>query len=96
MEPHRILAILVQLAEEIGLPVRRAPSAGGTGEHPGGAIVRLKGQEMIFLDPSAAAADQISVVAAALAGREDIENRFLPPEVREEIDRAASGAADEG
>lgn len=96
MEPHRILGILVQLAEEIGLPVRRAPAADGAGEHPGGALVRLKGREIIFLDPSAGAADQISVVASALAGRQEIEDRFLPPEVREQIDLAASGAADEG
>ena len=44
---------------------------------------------MLFLDPSAAIADQIAVVAAALRGREQIEQRYLPPEIREAIDQAA-------
>ena len=89
MDPQTRLSVLLDLAEELGVAVRRVPSAGEGAEHPGGALVRLRDREMLFLDPSAAIADQIAVVAAALRGREQIEQRYLPPEIREAIDQAA-------
>lgn len=87
MEQDAQLGLLLDLAESAGLEIRRAPPGGD----PGGALVRLKGTELLFLDPTAPVADQISVAASALAGRKEIEDRFLPPEIRELIDRAASG-----
>jgi len=91
MDPQVSLENLLELAEEMGITVRRIPAAAETSEHPGGALVRLRGEEILFLDPAASVPDQISVVAAALRGREEIENRFLPPEIRRLIDEAALG-----
>jgi len=86
MEQASKLAALIDLAEQAGIVVRRVPSAGDSAEHPGGALVRLKGKEMLFLDPPADLADQINVVASALRGRKEIEERFLPPELRQAIE----------
>jgi len=83
MDPHELLAALIDLAEAMGIEIRRAPP--GTGSS---ALVRLKGKEMLFLDPIAPVADQTSVVAGALAGRAELENRFLPPEIRAQLDES--------
>jgi len=88
MEPHEQLGTLIDLAEELGMVIRSAPG-GDTASHPGGAYVRFKGKEIIFLDPTAAVTDQIAVVADALRGRAELESKFLPPELREMIERAA-------
>jgi hypothetical protein len=86
MDPHVNLSRLLELAEEVGITVRRVPAAGDDAEHPGGAFIRLKDREMLFLDPTAAIPDQISVVAASLRGRPEIEDRYLAPEIRQIID----------
>ena len=94
MDEHAQLRYLLDLAETAGIVIRRAPAlpegevAAGRGGQPGGALVRLRGKEMLFLDPGASLADRIAVVAAALAGRSEIEDRFLPPEIRRRIDQA--------
>jgi len=88
MEPNIQLRMLLDLADQIGLEVRRVPKAANGSDHPGGAMVRLKGREILFLDPTASATDQVDVLAAALRGRGQIEDRFLPPEIRELIDNA--------
>jgi len=88
MEAHTRLRLLLDLAEEAGIAIRRVPAAGDGGDHPGGALVRLGTKEMLFLDPTAPPADQMAVVAAALRGRAEIENRYLPPELREAIEKA--------
>ena len=76
-------AQLLDLAEQIGLEVRPSPPMGLGGEHPGGAMVRLRGREILFLDPSASLADQVDALAAALAGRAQWQDRYLPPEIRQ-------------
>jgi len=86
MDAHARLRALIDLAESLGIAIRRAPASGEGQEHPGGAVVRLKGREMVFLDPTAPPADQIAVVASALRGRRELEDRFLPPEVRQAIE----------
>ena len=86
MDPHTDLNALLELAEESGIVIRSVPGAGESAEHPGGALVRLKGSEMLFLDPTAAIPDQIVVIAAALRDRPEIENRYLRPEIRELIE----------
>jgi len=90
MEQDSQIRLLLDLAEQVGLEVRRVVGSSSGAEHPGGAAVRLKGREIIFLDPAACPSDQIGVLAAALRGRADIEDRFLPPEVRELIEGAPS------
>ena len=83
----RLLESLMDLADELGVTVRRMPPGGDSA----GAVVTLKGKQVVFLDPSAAPAEQAVVLASALAGREELEDRFLPPEVRELIDSTSPG-----
>jgi hypothetical protein len=44
---------------------------------------------VLFVEDSAELADRIDAVAAALAGRAELADRFLLPEVRAAIERAA-------
>ena len=83
MELNVQLASLLDLAESLDITVRRVVSSGGASEHPGGAMVNLKGREMLFIDPHAAVADQVELVASALQGRAELQDMFLRPEIRE-------------
>ncbi len=85
MDESAILGELIDLAEQLGMQVRRAP-ASEFGQHPGGAYVRLGKKEMLFLDPAAGVADQISVAVQTLRTREELGDRFLPPEIRDLLD----------
>lgn len=84
MDEYEQLRYLLNLAESAGIDIRRAPAGD---DHTGGALVKLRGREILFLDPGASVADRIAVAAAALAGREELQDRFLPPQIRELIDR---------
>jgi hypothetical protein len=77
------LRYLMDLAEDLGVQIRRAPAGGDSEGHPGGALVRLGSREMLFLDPSAALEDQLAAAADALQGRPSLQDRFLPPEIRD-------------
>ena len=81
MDAAKRLEILTELAEEMGIEIRRAPSHGDWGEKAG-AVVRLRGREIVFLDPSATPPDQAEVLAAALRQRRELRDRYLPPEIR--------------
>ena len=87
MTPDAILSALLELAQNLNISVRTMPTSLG-GEHAGGSLVRLRGKEIIFLDGSADTADQVAALASALKGRPDLENRFLPPELRDALDKA--------
>jgi len=85
MQDHDLLAALLDLAQESGLVLRRMPPESEQAER-GGSLVRLKGSEVLFLNEFATPEAQIDAVAAALKGRPSLENRFLPPEVRQRIE----------
>ena len=87
MTPDEMLSTLLELAQSLNITVRTMPS-GLDGQHGGGSLVNLRGKEIIFLDGSADTAEQVAAIASALKGRPDLENRFLPPEVREAMDKA--------
>ena len=82
MDSYQHLAALLDLAEQVGLTVRQLSPLPGEGGSPGGALVRVKGREVLFLDPQASVADQLAVTAAALAGRAELDNRYMPPQLR--------------
>ncbi len=94
MDTSRQLGELIDLAESLGISIRQAPSpadSAAEGRCSGGALVRLKGKEIIFLDSNASLSDQITVVAGALRLRPEIQQRFLPPEIRQLIDQQSDG-----
>lgn len=87
MDAQAQLAALLELAGELGIAIRPAPAGMEWVDHPGGAMVRLKGSEVFFRNHDASAQDQIDALAAALATREELKDRYLPPELRELLER---------
>lgn len=82
MELQRRLDILINLAADLGLTVRREVLGG-----EGGGFCRVKGRPVLFVDVLADVETQYERTLAALAPMKEIDQRFLPPEVREDIDR---------
>ena len=93
MDKHTQLQTLIDLAESLGITIRSVPSGQ---EGRAGALVRLKGKEILFLDSQTSVADRLDVVAAVLKGRSEIEDRFLTPEIREIIERQGTGNRQQG
>jgi len=80
---------LMDLAESLGIEIRRAPMSGDFSTHPGGSFIRLKGRSILFIDPSAAWNDQVAAAALALKGRKELDGMFLPPEIRDLIENTS-------
>lgn len=86
MNDIRKLNTLVDLAQQVGVVIRRAPATGDDNAHPGGSFVMLRGEEFLFLDTSASTGDQISATAGVLKNHPELADRFLPPEIRQLLD----------
>jgi hypothetical protein len=82
---------LTELAESLGISVRAVAGVGELSGHLGGALVRLKGREVVFLNADAPAAEQTAALASALRGRERLERIYLAPELRELLEADAGG-----
>ena len=87
MDEQSKLRFLLDLTESLGIEVRPGPTRADGCNSPAGSLVRFKHKEMLFLDASASKTARIDAVAAVLAQRREIEQIFLPPEIRETIDR---------
>ncbi|MBT3279340.1 MAG: hypothetical protein HN909_08995 [Phycisphaerales bacterium] len=79
------LSKLIDLAEEIGISVRRAPAMGDLSSR-GGGYVRVGKREMLFLDPAAPVSDQLTIAIEALQHHPEMTDRFLPPQLRALLD----------
>jgi len=79
------LESLLTLAEEIGIDVR-AESMGGEG----GGLCRLRGERILFVDISADLATRYDRTVAAMASLPELNDRYLPPEVRQDIEQYQS------
>ncbi|GJQ25011.1 MAG: hypothetical protein HBSAPP02_00430 [Phycisphaerae bacterium] len=82
MDLHDRLDALLTLAEQLGLSIRRE-SLGGEG----GGLCRIKGQAVLFLDTAADLETRYERTLSALASHPGIDRHYLPPEVREDLDR---------
>ena len=87
MDGNTLLSELLDLLQDCGVTVRVMPPA-ADGEHGGGSLVRLRHKEVFFLNEAAPVAEQVRALAAALRGRAELQDRFLPPELREALDAA--------
>ena len=90
MEEQDLLTALLELAEENSMEVRAMPAM-ADGSDRAGSLVRLKGKDVLFLSETATPADQIAAVAVALKGRVSLEDRYLQPEVRKQIEESPAG-----
>jgi len=82
MDDDEKLAELLDLTRCFGIEVRLTPAAGLSSEHPAGALVVLKGREILLMDPTAPVADRVTLAARALSGRTEIQNCFVKPAIR--------------
>ena len=80
VDADKLLEHLVELAEGLGVEVRRVDLGGG-----GGSLVRLRDKHVMFVDTSAHADDQLPRLAADLAQCSDLQNVYMLPELRELI-----------
>jgi hypothetical protein len=86
MELSSRLSQLLSLAEELDIDVRVA-SMGGEG----GGLCVLKGQHVLFVDLTADLATRYERTLTSMADLPELENRFLPPEIRQDLEKARSG-----
>jgi hypothetical protein len=85
------LEALLKVAEQLDVEIRAEPMGGD-----GGGMARLKGRRVLFVDTSADLATRYERTLAAVADLPNVEASFLPPQVREDIERhreASSGGA---
>ncbi len=73
---------LTQIAEELGIVVRREPIDG-----EGGGLCRIKGRTVLFIDTLADPASRLERCLEALAGVPGIDEHYLRPDSREQNDR---------
>ncbi|MFQ5430037.1 MAG: hypothetical protein ACE5E1_06975 [Phycisphaerae bacterium] len=85
MELEARLDELVRVAESLDLVIRRVPLGGD-----GGGFCVIKGRRVLFIDTSADLDARYDRTLAALASLPGIETRYLPPEVRADLDRQRS------
>jgi hypothetical protein len=90
MELAPIYEQLVLLAREAGLAVREL-RAGGEGEPvTTSGVCRLRGETWVLLAPGDSLEQRIDLLARALESHAGpaLEGRYLPPAVRERLNRA--------
>jgi hypothetical protein len=73
---------LLAVAEDIGLDVRAEPMGG-----EGGGLCKLRGQRVLFVDTSADLATRYDRTLTALAPLPELDERYLLPELRNDIER---------
>jgi hypothetical protein len=79
---HR-LDLLISIAQELGWSVRREPLGG-----EGGGLCVIKGQRVLFIDTMADLETRYDRTLGALAAQSELEQRYIPPELREDLEKA--------
>jgi hypothetical protein len=76
------LDALLELAEEIGLSIRREPLGGESG-----GLCVVRGQRVLFVDTTADIETRYERTLEALAPLPELDERYLRPDIREDIER---------
>ncbi len=79
------LGVFLDLFERLGVEVR-SEHLGGDGCN----LCALKGRRIMFIDLDADTATRLDSCASALAQLPQIDKTFVPPEIRERIDKIRS------
>jgi hypothetical protein len=100
MDPGALLERLVELARETDLSVQRvgrAPAVDGVSPSAS-SVCRVRGELRVMLSDADPLSRRIQVLARALAEARaaQLEGRFLPPAVRECLERASGAGARSG
>jgi hypothetical protein len=86
MDLQERMEVLLRLAGEVGLQVRREPLGG-----EGGGFCVLRGKRILFIDTTADTESRYETTLAALAPLAELDQHYLPPEVRQDLARARGG-----
>lgn len=79
------LEALLSLAEEIGIDIRAEPMGG-----EGGGLCRIKGHRVLFVDTFADLATRYDRTLSAIADLPELEDHYLAPEVRRDLEQFRS------
>ena len=79
------LTMLLEMLGRMGIEVREVPLGGS-----GGGLCTIHGSETMYIDLDADVATQVDRCVDAVAHHPATEQLYLPPAIRERIDRAKS------
>ena len=85
MQEQELLTALLDLADKVGLEVRKEYLDG-----EGGGLCILRGKRILFVDSAADSAEQIAHTAQALARQPELAMMYVLPQVREELEKYKS------
>jgi hypothetical protein len=89
VDSAELLRQLVELAEAAGFEVRslRGPASGEGPAAAASGVCRVRGATWVLLDPADPVEDRIAVLVEALKrhAAEFLEDRYLPPALRERL-----------
>ena len=83
MDPFAQIDLIVDLLTRMDIEVRREKMGG-----EGGGLCQMRGRRVMFIDEDADAATRIDRCVTGLANLPEIESMFLPPDLRDQVDRA--------
>lgn len=86
MDVQTRLDTLVAIAEQVGIEIRQAALGG-----EGGGLCSVRGHRVLFVDTSADTATRYDRTVEAMANLPELQTLYLPPEVREDLERAVKG-----
>ena len=81
MDSQDLLEHLVELAAQLDISVRRADLGGF-----GGSLVKLRGQQILFIDTLADPADQLERIIPSFARLDSLDDIYIIPELRQLLD----------
>lgn len=83
MDEASLLEVVTELIRRLGVDVRRE-SLGGDG----GSLCQIRGRRILFDDLDADVATRVDRCILALAELPEAASIYIPPEIRERIDKA--------
>jgi hypothetical protein len=86
MDQTAQLEEILSVCDKLGVLVRLAPLGG-----EGGGLCRIKGRTVLFVDSAADVGTRLQRAVEAVAELDGIDEQYLPPELREAIDRVRAG-----
>jgi hypothetical protein len=86
MDVQTRLDTLLAAAEQLGIEIRRAPLGG-----EGGGLCSVHGHRVLFVDTTADTATRYDKTVDAMATLPEMQEHYLPPQIREDMERAAGG-----
>lgn len=81
------LGHLLESCRAIGIVIRDEPLGGG-----GGGMCVLRGQRVLFVDAEETDGGRYEKTVAALIGEPEFDEMFLPPVIRDDLERARDAA----